>query len=471
MCKPAGGQMAQTVPSNSEVSIEMRSVGTRSDTNEALRDPKRVIKGLNFSKNFPFLLLQRDQVVPRYLNDKISHLPDIADKASRKHRRRLDQFHLKLASNPDSRCLLNRNVWVTGLDGFTCKYHNSDAQSKYSIAQNLDIFQQGLADYLDRKLTLCAINIASNDEFEIFMPSYQRAPARFLDLLKIIFSDRWSDSDQKISEYMLQMQNVLQMQKNPVSQLGWQPQLPSRISVAEPPLTDPSHCDLDIMLEWVHEYPKFEPDWSIYVSEPHTQRPRVDALRFVALTAQGAADCRLMLFATSGEALERCKLGQDIAVHAKTLDRSMGIEKQVFESLLVSVEFIISEVSQYVAETLRVTQELDMASRRNPSVSKVQFLMHLLECHQWAAKSCDRNVHVISKVFVSPLPVQQHVHRSQRYVDDLRYLASELTLHAQEMEKLKEAIVAQIDLFDKRRNRNIGMFIAIYVPLAFSTVR
>lgn len=112
-----------------------------------------------------------------------------------------------------------------------------------------------------------------------------------------------------------------------------------------------------------------------------------------------------------------------------------------------------------------------MSSRRNPSVSKVQLLMHLRECHQRAAKACDRNARLISKLFVSPfLPVQQHVHRSQLYVDDLRYLIHELDAHAQEMDKLKEVIVAQIDLSDKRRNRNIGVFIAMYVPLAFATV-
>lgn len=97
--------------------------------------------------------------------------------------------------------------------------------------------------------------------------------------------------------------------------------------------------------------------------------------------------------------------------------------------------------------------------------------MHLHECHQWAAKACDHNIRVISKFFASPLPVQQHVYRSQLYVEDFRYLIGELKLHAQEIDKLKEVIVAQIDLSDKRRNRNIGMFIAIYVPLAFATVR
>jgi hypothetical protein len=241
---------------------------------------------------------------------------------------------------------------VSGLDGLTCKYHISDTNSNYSIAQNLDVFQQGLSDYQDRKLTLCAINVAADDEFEIFTPSYQKTPAHFLDLLRIIFSDRWPDFHQKIAE------TILQMQERPVSQLEWQPKLPSRTSVVEPRLTDPSYSNLDIMLEWVHEHPKFEPDWSVYISEPHTRRPRVDALRLVALTTQGASDCRLMLFATSGEALERCKLGQDAAVHAKTLDHSMGTEKQVFESLLVSVDFIISEVSQYIAETVTATQEL-----------------------------------------------------------------------------------------------------------------
>lgn len=97
--------------------------------------------------------------------------------------------------------------------------------------------------------------------------------------------------------------------------------------------------------------------------------------------------------------------------------------------------------------------------------------MHLHECHKWAALACNRNVDRISKLFASPLPVQQHVHKAGLYVEDPRYLIGELDLHAEEIDRLKEGVVAQIDLFDKRRNRNIGIFIAIYVPLAFATVR
>lgn len=40
-----------------------------------------------------------------------------------------------------------------------------------------------------------------------------------------------------------------------------------------------------------------------------------------------------------------------------------------------------------------------------------------------------------------------------------------------QIEALKEVIISQVELFDKRRNRIIQMFVAIYVPLAFATVR
>jgi len=116
-----------------------------------------------------------------------------------------------------------------------------------------------------------------------------------------------------------------------------------------------------------------------------------------------------------------------------------------------------------------------MAARRDPSVSKVQYLMHLHECHEWAAEACTRNADLIAGLFSSPLPLQKHVltgsESSGRYVNDLRYLADELTLRAHKIDELKEVIVSQIDLLDKRRNRNIGIFLAIYVPLAFATVR
>lgn len=78
----------------------------------------------------------------------------------------------------------------------------------------------------------------------------------------------------------------------------------------------------------------------------------------MVLAAQGVAHYRVVVFATSGEALERYKLAQDGAVNAGTIGQSMGTEIQVFESLLVSVAFIISEVCQYTAETMTAMHEL-----------------------------------------------------------------------------------------------------------------
>jgi hypothetical protein len=115
-----------------------------------------------------------------------------------------------------------------------------------------------------------------------------------------------------------------------------------------------------------------------------------------------------------------------------------------------------------------------MSSRKHPSLSKVQFLLHLRECHSWSAEACRENAKVVSDTFhlncqhtqckIGPL-------RTQKYVNDFEYLALELEKLVEQIDKLREVITTQVELFDKRRNRTVGMFIAIYVPLAFATVR
>jgi hypothetical protein len=353
--------MPPTNPSDSRSAIELQRIGPRVHTGESLSDPEVTVSDLHFSQDFPHIRFLRSVKVspvlqlmsskiyllktqlPRYLKDKISGLPNVTDK----HRRRLEQYHLMLALSPDSKSVLNRHVWVSGPDGFTSKYSFTN-----TIAQNLDVFQQGLSNHQDRKLILCAINAGAHDDFDIFVPSYQRNPVQFLHLLRIIFSDRWPDWDKEIEKY------TRQMRARPVSKLEWKPQLPSRTAIAQPPSTEPSLCDLDISLQWVHEHPKVEQDWTLYISEPHARRPTVDTLRLVALKAQGPDHYRLLLFATSGEALERYKQAHDDAVHAGTIDQPMGTEVQALELLLVSVAFIISEVSRYIAETVEATQQL-----------------------------------------------------------------------------------------------------------------
>lgn len=56
-------------------------------------------------------------------------------------------------------------------------------------------------------------------------------------------------------------------------------------------------------------------------------------------------------------------------------------------------------------------------------------------------------------------------------IDDIKYLAEQINKHHDQIDDLIALISNQVDLFDKRRNKTIGFFIAVYVPLAFATVR
>lgn len=114
-----------------------------------------------------------------------------------------------------------------------------------------------------------------------------------------------------------------------------------------------------------------------------------------------------------------------------------------------------------------------MFSRQNPSLSKVQYLLHLQESHALGAKACRENALVLSRL--TPLPVPLSLEEKRRvlrhYVDDFDHLARGLDKHARHVAEVKQNIIDQVELFDKRRNRVVGVLIAIYVPLAFTTVR
>jgi hypothetical protein len=105
----------------------------------------------------------------------------------------------------------------------------------------------------------------------------------------------------------------------------------------------------------------------------------------------------------------------------------------------------------------------------------VQYLVHLSECHDWVANACRRNAGTISEFFyTSKSPpsqsAQPDVNELQNYVDDFEYLANELDKQILRIQTLKTRIIEQADLLDKRRNKLVGLLIAVYVPLAFATV-
>jgi hypothetical protein len=54
---------------------------------------------------------------------------------------------------------------------------------------------------------------------------------------------------------------------------------------------------------------------------------------------------------------------------------------------------------------------------------------------------------------------------------DLDYLAKILKEQIGRVDEVKQLASDQMEIFDKRRNRIIGLLIAVYVPLAFATVR
>lgn len=116
-----------------------------------------------------------------------------------------------------------------------------------------------------------------------------------------------------------------------------------------------------------------------------------------------------------------------------------------------------------------------MASRRDPSASKVQYLLHLKECQILCAQACRDNAVAARRISDDiELPAclfLDAVHEELRALAlDLEYLADTIDKGVIRVDEVERLSADQMEIFDKRRNRIIGTLIAAYVPLAFTTV-
>lgn len=114
-------------------------------------------------------------------------------------------------------------------------------------------------------------------------------------------------------------------------------------------------------------------------------------------------------------------------------------------------------------------------SRRDASTSKVQYLLHLKECHFWCARACRTSAATAQRLHGEiALPCSRYRYDLRGELHalnlDLDYLADELEKSILRVEEVKDLTMMQMELFEKRRSRIIGLLVAIYVPLAFATV-
>jgi hypothetical protein len=319
-----------------------------------------------------FLREADKEKVPQYLHDKIdsekkstSRLAWFHNALSNKHDTekqltpRLAWFHNALSNKHDIEMLLERCVWSSTASGSTCP-----CSRDVSIAENLDSFQQELLDGANRDLTFCAINTSTDLGLSVpWYVSLQTPPvAHFRNLLKIVFESRWPGFQENLSGFMTRHQT-----RQP-PQLTLDLQLPSKRTSALH--TARSLKGLDISLEWLSKPSGVETlfwsfDWSIYVSEPYSRRPTQDVLQIVDVTVKNSDKHRMVLTATSGEALIGLKRAHNQAVKDGAIDPKSAVEEQLTGAVRAYLGAVVSNVTQYIKGSIELVQSL--VSCRTPS--------------------------------------------------------------------------------------------------------
>jgi hypothetical protein len=87
-----------------------------------------------------------------------------------------------------------------------------------------------------------------------------------------------------------------------------------------------------------------------------------------------------------------------------------------------------------------------MASRKRPSLSKVQFLLHIRECDDWAVQACCQNVEVLTKRFHLDCGKNESCRFGafQAHVDDIKYLSEQIVKHRDQIDVLVGVISNQV---------------------------
>ncbi|KAM0704141.1 hypothetical protein Q7P35_008374 [Cladosporium inversicolor] len=197
----------------------------------------------------------------------------------------LKRFLEILSSHQDEAKFLEECIWASTVDGHPCTSSHTQ-----SISYNLDVVQQQLSDAKFCDLAFIAINVAAVVHIEPYASwkviSKRSRMLYYQLLLSMVLEDRWPGSAEKVGQLMVEMEH------RPPPQLAWQPELPS-VNTFEPemPRREPRLQGLDTVLECPYEVPVIQLflgslDLGIYIAQPYTERPRLNALRIVDVTAE-----------------------------------------------------------------------------------------------------------------------------------------------------------------------------------------
>lgn len=191
-----------------------------------------------------------------------------------------------------------------------------------------------------------------------YLPSTISPAKHFRAIVDVILKDKWHGCD------LTTVTLMQQLKKSPPPQLSWDISLPSKACSADlESLNGPGQDSLDIALEWPRECPAFETflgsyDWSIYIWEPYSEWPVLEILRLKDVTAPGSNHRRMLMVTNSGSALSSLKSRHDRAAKEMLIDTSSSAGDQMLDLLLMSIEMIIADVSDYITNSVELVHKV-----------------------------------------------------------------------------------------------------------------
>ncbi|KAJ5690027.1 hypothetical protein N7462_004419 [Penicillium macrosclerotiorum] len=303
---------------------------------------------------------------------------------------------------------------------------------------------------------------------KLFLITYDRRQQAYSSLSEMIIRIlhiQWRLSDEIMAEVMESLH------AKQLSLSSWQPKLPSDQGHA--PINIVPHVPLKFEFKWIRA-PHYATDLSVYVFRPYGKHPQAETLDVILTSSQYEQVRRAIVVVNSHNTLAKLRSGKFFTHVLEHNMFSLSYILHLFEAVCSEV------IAGFVTFTTRACKEINYLvyeGRLRPSGSKMQYLLHLEDCHLVTKSCCRANKQTLQSLLDRINSIQgpradeemNQIRHLELFMKDLDYLHDEVESSLLRISNIRHDLRENLDLLQIHRTSILGILAALYLPLSFVT--
>ncbi|KAH6971103.1 hypothetical protein BKA56DRAFT_735852 [Ilyonectria sp. MPI-CAGE-AT-0026] len=249
---------------------------------------------------------------------------------------------------------------------------------------------------------------------------------------------------------------------------------------------DPDRAQNEIFLVWQSEATQYTGDFYEYIWEYHKSAPHNEYAKIMLQPSEseGEADKLLIAFHSCRAHMafvdkRNNHSSANLSSSGIPATQSWSRKSEIIFTLQCIFEIMIEDTSKFVGECDQEIQNMTAASRREPTISKMRFMMHQEDCLKSARNGLKHAMSVLATLRKLRLWMGTHdarwdggisfQDRAEKIRKDMKFLDTQLTQLESDMDESKERLRQYFQLSQDMTMFRLTILAAIFLPLSFGT--